>query len=95
MIGKDIWEDIQIECVDLQITIDESARILIDHWGKDITKSDLLKLNAMSDTSHNGIERAIAKAALSYYGKKNYQPDFIHQYKIITKKPWWKFWRAA
>jgi len=49
----------------------------------------------MSDTSHNGIERAIAKAALSYYGKKNYQPDFIHQYKIITKKPWWKFWRAA
>ena len=95
MIGKDFWDDMDMDITELQIDIELAAHKLVNEYGKSLTEGDLLKLNAMTDTSHNGVERAYAKSALQHYKRKNFTPEFIHQHKTIFKKSWWKFWRAA
>lgn len=78
MIGKDFWDDMEIDSVEIQNNIDIIAQQLIDHHGPKIKESDLLKMNAYSDSSNNPIQSAIVKASLDYYVKQDYHPEWIH-----------------
>ena len=95
MIGNTFWDDMSIDAYEKQLEIDRMARDLVDHWGKDLSEKDLLKLKAYSDGINNPIEQAFAKAALSYYQAQNFNPEFIHadMLKQSTTKRWWQFWK--
>lgn len=94
MMGKDIWEDIDIDALVLQQEVNEKAIALIDHYGKEITEIDLLKMNTRSDSSADPVNTALVRACLEYYKTKDYKPEFIHATQDLTprKKKWWKFW---
>jgi len=81
MLGSDFWGDLDIDVVEIQITVDDQARLLIDHYGKELTEADLLKLKGYSDTDANPLEKALALSALKYYteNSEKYNPKFIHQ----------------
>lgn len=96
MMGKDIWEDIDIDAMVLQQEVHEKAVALIDHYGKDITEVDLLKMNTRSDSAADPINTALVRACLEYYKTQGYNPEWIHADmagKASTKKKWWKFWK--
>ena len=78
MIGKDFWENMEIDAIDQQQTIDMIAKNLIDHFGNEITEADLLKMNAFSDSNHCPIQTAIVRACMKYYATQDYAPDWIH-----------------
>lgn len=95
MIGNTFWDDLGIDAYEIQIAIEAQAKTLVDHWGKELTETDLLKLKAYSDSLDNPIETAFAQKALAYYQTQDYQPEFIHSgmsNNSITKR-WWQFWK--
>ena len=93
MIGKDFWEDLDIDAYEVDTQLEGIAKVLVDQWGKSLTEADLLKLNAYSSAAEVTTETIIAKHALTYYNTQGYTPDFIHQHKTSTNAPWWKFWK--
>lgn len=95
MLGTDFWGDLDIDVVELQISVDEAAKELVDHYGKELTEGDLLKLKGYGDTDANPLEKAVALAALKYYTSnvEQYNPKFIHQHNTVIKKKWWQFWK--
>lgn len=78
MIGKDFWENMEIDAVAEQQNIDFLAEQLIDKFGPDITEADLLKMNAFSDSMHDPIQTALVRASLEYYKTQDYSPEWIH-----------------
>jgi len=96
MLGNDFWGDLEIDAVEYEQNIESVARDLIDHWGKELTEKDLLKLKAYGSCADTPIQCALAKAALEYYLAQDYNPEFIHAGMTYSpKKPWWKFWKLA
>jgi len=95
MIGSTFWDDMGIDAYEIQLAIEAQAKTLVDHWGKELTETDLLKLKAYSDSQNNPIEAAFAQIALKYYQTQNYQPEFIHSgmSNNSTPKRWWQFWK--
>jgi len=93
MLGKDFWEDLDIDAAEFNVQIEVSAKALIDEWGSKLTEADLLKLNAYVHAQDKSIEGSIAASALEYYLTKDYNPQFIHYYESKKKAPWWKFWK--
>ena len=95
MIGNTFWDDMGIDAYEIQLAIESQAKILIDHWGKELTETDLLKLKAYSDSLDNPVETAFAQIALKHYQAQDYQPEFIHadMSKQSTTKRWWQFWK--
>ena len=93
MIGKDIFEDIGIDAIQYEIEMKDTAKLLIDHHGKDITEADLLRLNGMVQSDACNIENILAAECLEYYLTQDYTPERIDVDKFSTSKnPWWKFW---
>lgn len=93
MIGKNFWEDMEIDAVLIDEQIDSIAKELIDHHGKRITEADLLKMNAFADSMSAPVQTAIVRAAAKYYTQQNYNPDWIHSDmngRTIEKKNIWK-----
>ena len=95
MIGNTFWDDMGIDAYEIQLAIESQAKILVDHWGKELTETDLLKLKAYSDSSDNLVEAAFAKSALAYYQTQSYEPRFIHADMATqsTARRWWQFWK--
>lgn len=88
MMGNDFWADLEIDAFEKQLELEAIAKTLIDHWGKELTENDLLKMKAYTDSQINLVETAIAKAALAYYLTQDYSPEFIHKYQSSPKKSW-------
>jgi hypothetical protein len=78
MIGKDIFEDLSIDSIEIEQELKERARVLVDHWGPEITENDLLRLNAMINSNESTVEHTMAKYILEYYLTKDFVPEFIH-----------------
>ncbi len=96
MIGNDFWGDLEIDAIEYEKDIELVAKELIDHWGKELTEKDLLKLKAYSTCADTPIHCALAKAALEYYVTQDYKPEFIHAgVESKPKKVWWKFWKRT
>ena len=94
MLGNDFWGDLEIDALEYEQDIESVAIDLVDHWGKELTEADLLKLKAYSSCGDTPIQCALARAALEYYLTQNYNPEFIHAgMKTEVKKPWWQFWK--
>ena len=95
MMGQTFWDDMSIDAYEKQLDIDRQARDLVDHWGKELTENDLLKLKAYSDGGNNPIETAFAQSALRYYQTQDYKPEFIHadMYGKTETKKWWQIWK--
>ena len=95
MIGNTFWDDLGIDAYEVQLAIEAQAKTLVDHWGKDFTETDLLKLKAYSDSQDNLVEAAFAKSVLVYYQTQNYEPQFIHadMANRSTARRWWQFWK--
>jgi len=95
MIGNTFWDDLGIDAYEVQLAIEAQAKTLVDHWGKELTETDLLKLKAYSDAIDNPVETAFAKSALEYYQTQNYEPRFIHADMAhqSTTRRWWQFWK--
>ena len=95
MIGNTFWDDMGIDAFEIQLAIEAHAKTLVDHWGKELTETDLLKLKAYSDSQNNPVEAAFAKSALAYYQTQGYQPEFIHadMANQSTTRRWWQFWK--
>jgi hypothetical protein len=49
MMGNSFWDDMSIDAYEKQLEIDRMARDLVDHWGKELSENDLLKLKAYKD----------------------------------------------
>jgi len=94
MIGKTFWEDLEIDVIEYENNISSVAKTLVDHWGKDLTESDLLKLKAYASHADEPVQCAIAKYALEYYLTLSHNPGYIHSNMSTTqnRKKWWKFW---
>jgi len=95
MIGNSFWDDLSIDAFEKQTEIKMQAEALVNHWGKDITENDLLKLKAYSDGIHDPVEAAFAQAALNCYLEKKHDPEWIHASmfeKQTTTKRWWQVW---
>jgi hypothetical protein len=95
MMGNSFWDDMSIDAYEKQLEIDRMARDLVDHWGKELSENDLLKLKAYKDGGNDPIESAFAKSALDYYLTQNYNPAFIHadMYGKSSSKRWWQIWK--
>ena len=94
MIGNDFFGDLEIDAIQYEKDIESVARDLIDHWGKDLTEKDLLKLKAYGNCSDTPIQCALAKAALEYYLTQDFKPEFIHAgMDTSPKTKWWQFWK--
>lgn len=94
MVGKDFWEELEIDAVHYENELRSIAEDLIDDWGEDISEADLLRLNALSKALDSRVENVIAAYALEYYMTHDHKPQFIHQYRNSpVKQPWWKFWK--
>ncbi len=78
MIGKDFWEDMQIDAVVIDEQVKLIAKELVDQHGKDLTEGDLLKMNAFSDSMAEPIQTAIVREAVEYYKTRDYNPEWIH-----------------
>lgn len=78
MIGKDFWEDMQIDSVIIDEQVKLIAKELVDHHGKNLTENDLLKMNAFSDSMAEPIQTAIVREAAEYYKTCDYNPEWIH-----------------
>ena len=76
MIGKNFWEDMQIDSVIIDEQVKLIAKELIDHHGKDLTEGDLLKMNAFSDSMAEPIQTAIVREAAEYYKTCDYNPEW-------------------
>ena len=93
MIGKDFWENMEIDAIEQQQNVELIAKSLIDKFGPDITEADLLKMNAFSDSMHDPIQTAIVRASLTYFSQQDYSPEWIHsdmEGRTIEKKNIWK-----
>ena len=78
MIGKNFWEDMQIDAVIIDEQIKDIAKELVDHHGKKLTENDLLKMNAFSDSMAEPIQTAIVREAAKYYKTCDFNPEWIH-----------------
>lgn len=78
MIGKNFWEDMQIDAVVVDEQVKLIAKELVDHHGKSLTEGDLLKMNAFSDSMAEPVQTAIVREAAKYYKKCDYNPEWIH-----------------
>ena len=93
MMGKDIWEDIEIDTYVLQQKVNEMAIELVDHYGKELDEGDLLKLNGYSDYNGNPEEKALCLACLEYYKTKGYPSALPAKVVLATDEKWYrKFW---
>jgi hypothetical protein len=93
MIGKNFWEDMQIDSVIIDEQVKLIAKELVDHHGKDLTEGDLLKMNAFSDSMAEPIQTAIVREAAEYYKTCDYNPEWIHSdmsTRTTEKKSFWK-----
>ena len=92
-IGRDLFEDIDVDAYEVELDMEQRAKALIDEWGSKLTEKDLIRLNAMVHAEGSNAEYSIAAYALEYYMTKNYYPERIDVNKFSLKqKPWWKFW---
>jgi len=86
MIGKDYWENMEIDATAEWQNIEFHAKQLIDKFGPEITEADLLKMNAFSDSMHDPIQTALVRASLEYYKTLDYSPEWIHNNMATEKK---------
>ena len=70
MIGSTFWDDMGIDAYEIQLAIEAQAKTLVDHWGKELTETDLLKLKAYSDSQNNPIEAAFAQTEGRLFGRR-------------------------
>lgn len=92
MIGKDLWEDMNIDALHLESEINHLAVNLVDHYGAKLTEVDVLSLKTLECTEEDPIKRALARACLSYYSTMGYTPLKHQLNETPNKKSWWKLW---
>jgi len=92
MMGKDIFEDINIDALQFDMEMEDAARQLVDNYGKELTESDLILLIVLTDGATT--ESILAQYCLDYYLTQNYQPERIdtNKFPSTAKKAWWKLW---
>ena len=94
MMGKDIFEDMNIDALQFEMEMEDAAKILVNNYGKDLTEADLLQLSGMVQSDGANAENILAGYCLEYYLTQNYYPERIdaNKFPSTQKKSWWKFW---
>lgn len=91
MMGKDLWEDLDIDSLHYESELKHAAQQLIIEYGKDLNETDILRLKALQDSQSDPLKRVLAIYALEYYMTTDYAPKRETMYTFKQKK-WWKFW---
>lgn len=92
MMGKNFWEDVEIDSLHLETEIKQIAVDLITEYGTHLTESDLLRINAAKDSQSDPITRALLMACLEFYMTTDYAPKRIES-KYVPRKKWWQVWK--
>ena len=94
MMGKDIFEDMNIDALQFEMEMEDAARQLVNNYGKELTEADLLQLSGMVQSDGANAENIIAGYCLEYYLTQTHYPERIdaNKFPSTPKKSWWKFW---
>ena len=88
MIGKNLWEDLEIDSLHFESELKFAAQNLITEYGIKLTDTDILRLKALKDSQSDPVQRVIAIYALEYYLQTDYAPVTTNY--VFNKRPWWK-----
>ena len=86
MIGKDLWEDMDIDSLHFESELKHAATQLITEYGKDLTETDILRLKALKDSQADPVKRVLAIYALEFYMTTDYAPLRESKYTFKEKK---------
>lgn len=89
MMGKDLWEDMDIDSLHFESELKYAATQLITEYGKDLTETDILRLKALQDSQADPVKRVLAIYALEFYKTTDYAPKRETTYTFKEKK-WWQ-----
>jgi hypothetical protein len=89
MLGKDFWEDLDIDLIMIRSDIEIRAQQILQEYGTKLTEKDILKLIGGTDSTENGLEKAYSEAILSEYTKAGYTP-IPNTYTTTVKKSIWQ-----
>ena len=92
MMGKDFWEDVDIDTLHLETQIKQMAVDLITEYGVNLSESDLLRINGAKDSQSDPIKRALLMTCLEFYMTTDYAPKSIET-KYVPIKKWWQVWK--
>ena len=89
MLGKDFWEDLEIDLITIRNDIDVRAQQILQEYGTKLTEKDILKLIGSTDSAENALEKAFSEVILSEYAKAGYTP-ITDDYVTTVKKSIWQ-----
>lgn len=88
MLGKDFWEDLDIDLIMLEEDINIRAVQLIKQYGEQLTEKDILSITGRADSIDNSIERAYSERLLSEYKSAGYTPKSNIPPTTVKKSIW-------
>ncbi len=89
MLGKDFWEDVDIDLIVIKNDIELRAQQILQEYGAKLTEKDILKLIGGTDSTESGLEKAYSEVLLSEYTKSGYTP-IPDNYTTTVKKSIWQ-----
>jgi len=91
MMGKDLWEDLDIDSLHYESELKHAAQQLIIEYGRNLKETDILRLKALQDSQSDPLKRVLAIYALEYYMTTDYAPK-RESVNTFPRRKWWKFW---
>ena len=97
MMGKNFWEDVDIDAMHFQTQINIQAVELITEYGFGMTETDILRMKAAIDSQSDPVKRALLIACFDYYMTTDYAPKRTDPQMYgpadFRKKRWWQVWK--